>query len=467
MLRLSILFLFISSLLVAQTDIIVRKLILRDAADTKFWTLSQDLAPDTTTILLTDDTGSLRMDWDAQDGVQFFNHILTGTDDTFTLGTTDVRFGTGFATVWNGEIIRIENSAHTAHYSLVHDSTGLDFLDTSDVRMFILKPSGNISILSSTLEPSLNNFVSLGSQDSKEWLTISGRDIIADDAFIVQSSESAAFFTCDSATFKWPLCTITGILGANGGINGDARSATLELGDSGDRDIIALFIEGGDGRLLIKNSTGNTAVDLNSDGDVLGGDTNTGSVLLRNIAGNHRVLLNIDGDNGALWLTNDLGNLAARFSTRGTDGEADSGYWSLETGAGVAKLSAGIDSGGDAYIKFIDASTGATFGAITKDAADTIEVTNLTVSSSGNFYLRSFSANVDCTAGVGGVEDGWIGIQTTDDEIQFCVAGATTRLTPSVLTSDTPSTLTCTSGNVLINAVIKNGIIIGGSCAAN
>lgn len=75
MLRLSILCLFFSSLLVAQTDIIVRKLILRDAADTKFWTLSQDPA-DSTAILLKDDTDTLRMDWDAQDGVQFFSNII-------------------------------------------------------------------------------------------------------------------------------------------------------------------------------------------------------------------------------------------------------------------------------------------------------------------------------------------------------------------------------------------------------
>ena len=44
MLRLSTLFLFLSSLLVAQTDIIVRKVLIRDVADSKFWELAQDPA---------------------------------------------------------------------------------------------------------------------------------------------------------------------------------------------------------------------------------------------------------------------------------------------------------------------------------------------------------------------------------------------------------------------------------------
>jgi len=110
-----------------------------------------------------------------------------------------------------------------------------------------------------------------------------------------------------------------------------------------------------------------------------------------------------------------------------------------------------------------DGTTGS-FVGISKDASGTIEVSNLTIS--GNFYGRTLSGDADCTFGVDGVEDGWTGFQTTTKELQVC-SGTATRAFPSVLSSDTPLTETCTGGNVLINAVIKNGIIIGGTCAAN
>ncbi len=162
-----------------------------------------------------------------------------------------------------------------------------------------------------------------------------------------------------------------------------------------------------------------------------------------------------------------------------------------ETGAAIAALGATASSvamissttittglwigstlvvGEDELVLQSDQSTGDGEGAhligITKDAADTMEADNFSISGDGNFYTRAITGDVDCTAGVGGVEDGWFGIQTTTEEAQFC-SGALTRIMPSVAIGDTPSTVTCTSGNVLINAVIKNGIIIGGTCAAN
>ena len=90
MLRLSTIFLLACSILVAQTDIIVRKLILRDAADTKFWELAQDPA-DTTTILLKDEDGTTIVDYDAQDGVRFTGNIRA-LENIIVKGTNQLQF---------------------------------------------------------------------------------------------------------------------------------------------------------------------------------------------------------------------------------------------------------------------------------------------------------------------------------------------------------------------------------------
>ena len=456
MLRLSTLFLLSCSILAAQTDIIVRKLILRDAADTKFWTLSQDPA-DTTTILLTDDTGSLRMDWDAQDGVQFFNHILPGADDTYTLGTTNIRFGTGFATVWNGEILRIENAAHTAHFGLIHDAAGLKFLDTSDLQMFLLEPSGGNSVLNSSLIPHADKTNRLGTTLLR-WDPIHGESIIAYDAFVVESGDAARYVTCNDTTFNWPLCTVTGEWDSSGGTGGDVRSSAFYLANAAGSIRVNMFVEFDNGTIDLTNDIGNIVAVLDTTGRS-GGENDSGHLELKDRAGSSKITLGFQ-------------SLKDPFLTLVETTSGDSVFLlasaSLQTGVWI---DGSIKLAKDELILQPDQSTGDGTGAnligISYDGADALEASNLVISpSDGNFYLRPISGDIDCTAGVGGVEDGWIGIQTTTKELQHC-SGALTRVTPSVAIGDTPSTVTCTSGQVLINAVIKNGIIIGGTCAAN
>ena len=463
MLRLSILFLFISSLLVAQTDIIVRKLILRDAADTKFWTLSQDLAPDTTTILLTDDTGSLRMDWDAQDGVQFFNHILPGADDTYTLGTNDVRFGTGFATVWNGEIIRIENSAHTAHFGLIHDAAGLQFLDTSDLQMFLLEPSGGNSVLNSSLIPHADKTNRLGTTLLR-WDPIHGENIIAYNAFVVESDDAARFVTCNSTTFAWPLCTVTGEWDSSGGTGGDIRTSAFYIANSAGSIRVNSFITGDNGTIHITNDGGFVAALIGTEGD--GGQADSGYLQIDDSSGRDKFHVGIDSGGDPVLVLRESGSdigsasevvLAARaeanavnsFLIRNNDGVDRIKAGTRDTsGAGgqldVRSASASIVSlissssvttglwigttlvvGEDELVLQSDQSTGDGEGAhligITKDAADTIEADNFSISPDGNFYARIFSgSDVTCTT----VDDGWLGYRTDTNEIQICDGGA-------------------------------------------
>jgi hypothetical protein len=101
---------------------------------------------------------------------------------------------------------------------------------------------------------------------------------------------------------------------------------------------------------------------------------------------------------------------------------------------------------------------------ITKDGAGTIEADNFAISGDGNFYIRSFTGDVDCNTS--SVDDGWIGVQTTAEEIQFC-SGFATRLSPSVPTSFAPVTVNCAAGEVILDPRYENGILVEGSCGAN
>lgn len=131
----------------------------------------------------------------------------------------------------------------------------------------------------------------------------------------------------------------------------------------------------------------------------------------------------------------------------------------------AAKLEAGVPSNTSGEVVFAHSSTASTanLATIIVDSAPSIQVSNLTIWGSGNFYNRVFTGDISCSS-PSTVSPGWNGFQTTTNEMQFCGTGGTTRLIPSVSISDTPQSATCSTGTIN-SMTVTNGIITAISCS--
>lgn len=105
----------------------------------------------------------------------------------------------------------------------------------------------------------------------------------------------------------------------------------------------------------------------------------------------------------------------------------------------------------------------ACLNSVSVGGTEVLQLAAAAVSSSGSFYQRTFSAgDVSCS----GVTDGWFGVRTDTEELQFC-EGSATKVVPSVGNSFSPVTVNCASGEVITDPRYENGILVEGSCGAN
>lgn len=260
MLRLSLLLLFACSILVAQTDIIVRKLILRDAADNKFWTLSQDLAtPDTTTIFLKDDTGAIVLDWDAQIGAKFFTDIIT-------IGNV----------ILDGNELQFRNASGslTGHKVLYGSGANVTFIKNS---------VGDVVVtLDSALTPAK--------------LTINS-DMFMNGNLNVMNAFSAVRVLIDESGDNGRIHilndagNIAAIIGTEG-TGGQADSGYLSIEDSSSRPKFEVGIDsGGDPFISMEESGSGTSEEIHI--EARAAELGSNSILIKNSSGAERVKIGV------------------------------------------------------------------------------------------------------------------------------------------------------------------------------
>ncbi len=446
MLRLSTLFLLACSILVAQTDIIVRKLILRDAADTKFWELAQDPA-DTTTILLKDDTDTIVLDWDAQDGAKFFTDIIT--TGNIILDGKELQF-------------RDVTASFTSHKMIFGGANITNILDSggSVIWSFRSAVTPDTLLSNATIFPGINDTFDLGGSPfrwAKGWFTdldISGTCTGCGGVPVIDTTSIVEGSVDDTKELRFEVDGFTtGTVRVATPPNQNFNMAGLNVTET--FTAVQTFQE---------NIRFRDELQVQ---DVTGAFTSH-----KIIFGGANITHILDSGGSVIWSFRSSTSPDTLLSNAtifpGTNNTFELGgaafLWQDIYAADIhlGKPTTTRIQGRALFANTTDGNVGTLVG-ISKDGGGTIEANNLFVS--GNFYTRSVSGDVTCTT----VDDGWMGVQTTAEEIQFC-SGTATRLVPSVLTSDTPVTVNCAAGEVIDDPEFKNGILIGTAgtpCIAN
>ena len=91
-------------------------------------------------------------DVEATGSIEVGTDFWPDADGGANIGSSAVRFATGYTDTFNTEFLQIENAAHTAHYQFQFGTSSFQILDTAAALMVDLTPSGSMKF-NGNLEP--------------------------------------------------------------------------------------------------------------------------------------------------------------------------------------------------------------------------------------------------------------------------------------------------------------------------
>lgn len=461
--------------------------------------------------------GTLRVDCPFQLGAS----MSVSGDGLHSIATSAARIATGYSDTWNTEFLQIENAGHTAHWILKNESAGLAHtLTIADLGSVQRAEFGNVFTgyslqVADSITCATPGDCDLGGASGSRFGLINGERIeLGADA----SQIGVIDFFHTTAVGRSSISTdnVSGNVDlefrpdTNGAVIPDANGVTnfgligrrwktiyaVDLDLSGSIDSLPIndwtIEEGGTGHDLTFDHFGEAFRVLNTGGiQVFGGiavDTDgtdtigvTGTrfggvfaddvdaeILFISDSANHANKHQLDYSSSDLRITfvSSAGDLIPGVTNTHGLGTSSATWLDLQLAdAGQVAFGGTTRLTEDFLLLTGDLTTGSGEGAqligITKDSASTIEADNFSISADGNFYTRTVAGDVDCATS--SVDNGWFGVNTSGNELQFCVSNAA-RLTPSTPTTMSPVTVNCTAGQSLEDPRFENGILVEGSC---
>lgn len=350
--------------------------------------------------------------------VQDDGDLVPSTDGQNRIGANTNRILEVFTDTLNGEILEIPNATHTVlRQILLAGSNDITFKKTGGATAFVIRNTGAIEFHGSQVM-STDSTHDIGSN------TVRARDGYAD-------SWRAETFRIDDAAhaLAWTISQQT------------ADTSRINFND-GTRDLLELNRQITTADFVFGNSSGTFAPHLLPYGDNIGqlGKTgrrwsqafitsitsgasfSQGRLFVYPSSGSFRTF---SADANGFTINGDLTPTNDHFYQLGQEGTLFNHVWITTIHAGnpgstgtrrqgVASF-ANTDVTATAVASFVGVV--ANGGTAAEHAA--IQVDNLQVSASGNFYHRPISGDATCT----NVGDGWFAVQTTDEELQVCIGG--------------------------------------------